>query len=381
MRTWGCGSLPYLSLSLSPFPFPTSRASSSDADPTLSYFPCPPFPPFPPTPADQNGIFECQPSNDATHGTIMRQMVPLRPITWSGDIRPHSMIGHRDGKDSSMVIDAYIEEPGASVLIGTRMQGTDNSQGIVFAIDTTSKWGVWQGISQVDNAPVTSGTSPVTVNAGEWHTYRIDINGTMLNVWIDGTPVIAAYNASAFTGSGHNLIGTKQYGEYTQYDNLQLYTTYTQCGSSPLVPGAPVSVVECSSEVGPVKGSQWVWTPSTPKGWTGTFSLYSNASLCLAAVPAASSDPWWLQLEVCDSGNQYQSWTWTFDGISPDNERKSQIENTGTGRCIDINGAISDVGLQMDTWPCNGGGNQNFFYDSGTGEIASEWSSTCLGVC
>lgn len=42
--------------------------------------------------ADQNGIFECYPSGDPNHGTVMRQMIPLRPITWGGDIRPHSLV-------------------------------------------------------------------------------------------------------------------------------------------------------------------------------------------------------------------------------------------------------------------------------------------------
>ena len=35
--------------------------------------------------SDQNGIFECQPkSADPAHGVVMRQMVPLQPVTWGG---------------------------------------------------------------------------------------------------------------------------------------------------------------------------------------------------------------------------------------------------------------------------------------------------------
>jgi len=64
--------------------------------------------------ADQNGVWECRPSGDATHNTVMQQMVPLRPVTWGGDIRPHSLIGHRDTFDASYYIDAYITEPAGS---------------------------------------------------------------------------------------------------------------------------------------------------------------------------------------------------------------------------------------------------------------------------
>lgn len=258
--------------------------------------------------ADQNGIFECVPSNDPTHGIVMRQMIPMRPITWGGDIRPHSLIGHRDGADHSLVVDAYIEEPGASVMLGVRMQGTDNSGGIIFGIDTTSVWGIWNNIQGVSNKPSVSGTSPVPIAAGTWHTYRVDINGTTLNVWIDGTPVITAMDVSGYTGTGHALIGTLEYAHYTQFDNFQLYTSYAQCGTGALVVGAPISVVDCSAEVGPRPGSQWTFNPFTPNGWTGTYSLRSNSSLCIQAISNSTGNPWWLQLANCDINNPNQAW-------------------------------------------------------------------------
>ena len=34
-------------------------------------------------------------------------------------------------------------------------------------------------------------------------------------------------------------------------------------------------------------------------GYTGSFALRSNNSLCLAAQPASSTDPWWLYLTAC----------------------------------------------------------------------------------
>jgi galactosylceramidase len=328
---------------------------------------------------DQNGIWECMLSNDPTHGTIMRQMVPMRPVTWGGDIRPHSLIGHRDGKDTSMVFDAYIEEPGASVMFGVRMQGTDNSQGILFGVDTTSNWGVWRQISDVTNTgkAVATGTSPVNITSGAWHTYRIDVNASLLNVWIDLVPVITNWNTTAngMTNSGHALIGTLLYGHYTQFDNFQLYTAYTQCGTTPLTVGAPVNVVDCNAEVGPSAGSQWIFTAVPNSGQTSLIQLRSNTSLCLYSNPNSM-----LELATCNSSDSNQLWKWEFDGIAPDGERKSSI-SLANGNCLDIVGQVPDIGAQMDAYKCNNGGNQAFFFDYDAGEIANEWSSTCVGVC
>jgi len=352
--------------------FPNSWADNFDACPISSeaaYF------------ADQNGIFECTVANDPTHGTVMRQMIPLKPVTWGGDIRPHSLIGHRDTYNMSIVIDAFIEEPGASVLIGLRMQGTDNSNGIIFSIDTTGAWFVHPNVQAVstNGAAVAAGTY-AAVGAGAWHTYRADVNGSLYNVWIDGNAVITNLDtvSKGLTTTGHGAIGTKEYGHYTQYDNLQIYSAFQQCGLTPLVAGAPVSVVDCAAEVGPVPGSQWVWSAALGT-WEGQFSLKSNSSLCLTAGADAM-----LVLAVCDSGNTNQIWAVNLDGIAPDGERKAALylsQGAGKGKCMDVVSALADIGLQMDAWSCNGAGNQAFFYDFDQQEIANEATSTCVGVC
>jgi hypothetical protein len=123
--------------------------------------------------ADQNGVFECMYSGDATHGIVMQQMVPLRPVTWSGDILPHSLVGHRDTRDASLVIDGFIGEPGASVLLGVHMQGTDDSNGIIFSLDSgANKWYIHSSIGAVSSpsSAVASGTPNVAVAPGQWHT-------------------------------------------------------------------------------------------------------------------------------------------------------------------------------------------------------------------
>ena len=46
-----------------------------------------------------------------------------QPITWGGDIRPHSLVGHRDSKNQSLTIDVAIQEAGSGGVLGVHMQG------------------------------------------------------------------------------------------------------------------------------------------------------------------------------------------------------------------------------------------------------------------
>jgi hypothetical protein len=333
--------------------------------------------------ADQNGIFECVQVNDGVHNVVMRQMVPAKPITWGGDVRPHSIIGHRDSRNQSMVIDGYISEPTASIMLGVHVQGTDDPNGLFWSFDTTNTWWLHTNMKAVSDPSqaVATGTMPVTVTAGAWHTYRIDVNGTKLNVWVDSTYVMTNFDVTNYATSGHYLIGTRNYGEFTQFDNIQLYTQYVQCGSTPLAAGAPVSVVHCAAEIGPQPGAQWDFNPLTPNGWTGTFSLRTNPSLCLAAPPGPNND-YMTVLANCNANDLNQQWSWKFDGVSPDGERSSKIFFASTNRCLDIFGQIGDIGDQMDAYTCGSNpGNQNFWYDYDQGEIGNEAYSVCVGVC
>lgn len=47
----------------------------------------------------------------------------------------------------------------------------------------------------------------------------------------------------------------------------------------------------------------------------------------------------------------------------------------------DIMTGTGDIGDNMDAWACNGGTNQNFWYDYDAGEIGNEAFSVCMGVC
>ena len=134
---------------------------------------------------------------------------------------------------------------------------------------------------------------------------------------------------------------------------------------------------KCIGEVGYHPNTAWAWS-AAPGSWNGSFSLSSDPTLCLSSASPDATGTSWLVLDSCDPTDVRQNWAWKFEGIAPDNERKSQISNS-VG-CVDPMSQGSDIWSQLDAFTCNGGTNQAFFYDYDESTISNEWSAVCLGV-
>ncbi|BCY11437.1 glycoside hydrolase family 97 protein [Actinoplanes sp. L3-i22] len=91
----------------------------------------------------------------------------------------------------------------------------------------------------------------------------------------------------------------------------------------------------------------WVETPS------GQLSVYGAKCLTAAA-----------QIGDCTSATD-QKWTVNTDG---------SVVNRGTGRCLDANGTV------VQTWPCNGGANQQWWRSPATGAFRGTGSGRCLDL-
>ena len=338
--------------------------------------------------SDQSGALECVASGDAARGVVMQEMTPLKPVPSGGDILPYSFLGARDARNLSLVIDARLQVPGDSLMLGLRAQGFQDDAAVTVAnamlfvlwASSPARWAVYASVKDAEQgtAPVESGLSPVPVVAGEWHTFRVDANGSSsLSVWIDGIPVVATDKIAL--GSGHALVGAAAYGHHTQFDRVRLYSAYTACSAAPrLVAGAPVAVVECNSEVGMSTGAVWRWLPSSPGASTGAFALRAAPMLCLTLGSGGL-----LSVTLCE-GSSAQLWQRTFGGVAPDDEVASSLFNAASSSCVEVLGSVADISLQMGTGACSAGSPskpQSFFYDAGSGEIANEWSATCAGIC
>ena len=172
-------------------------------------------------------------------------------------------------------------------------------------------------------------------------------------------------------------IGSIRYGDFPSFDNLQLYTTQVECGATKPVVGSPISMVQCSSEVGPSPSSSFDFYPITADNKTGVFALRSSPSLCIAMVPtsqpAGQTLPFPVQLATCNKADVNQQWSLNY--TTP---YETLISNAPSGRCLDIYQTIAEIGYEIDAWPCN---TQAFYYDYLPGEIINIGDTVCLGVC
>jgi hypothetical protein len=269
----------------------------------------------------------------------MRQMVPLLPIAWGGDTRPHSLIGSRDLVDTSMSLDARLTGVNGSLILGARLAGTTNSAGLVFSFNASGGWNLTAMMKAVMSGPaLASGSLPSPLGVGAWHHFRLDVNGTRANLWLDGAPAIAALDVSSAGLTGHSGVGTVQFGHYTEFDNFELYSTQKgACHAAPPA-GTPISAVSCASEVGPTPGGQLTFAPtnhsacplgSPCSGGTGTFALAANPALCIAVAPGGAGEDWPLALAPCDAASPNQLFTQAYTMLY-----SSAIVHAASGRQV-----------------------------------------------
>ena len=135
-------------------------------------------------------------------------MAPLRSITLGDDTIPHSLwAGGRDFADISYWHDVFIPSADSSAWIGVRCQGEDTTNGIIWAWDSQGNWNVSFSILQLVTgiAPLAKGVFSGGFGPGQWHTFRLDVNGTLAQGWMD-SQLIWSLNVSSAPARGH--IGT-----------------------------------------------------------------------------------------------------------------------------------------------------------------------------
>jgi hypothetical protein len=291
----------------------------------------------------------------------------------------------------SLSIDVRLTGANGSVLLGARLAGTTNSVGAILAVDASGSFNITASMSTVQSGPVLArGTLPAPLGVAQWHTLRLDANGTsptVLNFWVDGAHAISNLALPSVGASGHTGVGTVQFGHYTEIDNVALFSTQVACSAAAPAAGAPIAAVSCASEVGPRPGGQLVFTPSADSpapctygspcaGATGTFSLASDTALCVAVTPGAAKEDWPLALAPCDATSPNQIFTQAYTMLY-----SSSILHTASNRRICL--VAPDIGALAYAHE-NGPASQcgSFVYVGDEQEIVSINSmSVCLGTC
>lgn len=281
---------------------------------------------------DMSGAMECAPADptDPPRGTILAMRTPLIPVPSGGDLLPHSLLGALDTVNASLAVDARIQPGGGALLLGVRVQqqeydpGNPNPiVGALLAVEASDgpagSYSLWPSAAAVvgrGGAPLATGPAPV--RAGEWHSYRLDANGTTVSCWLDGAPLFSFDDsAAALPPNGHALLGAPGWGNESglpQFDNLGLFAAYSACGagSAPPTAGAPAAIVQCSSEAGMAPGSVWIFSGAAypPAPTPGRHSLVLAPGLCLAAPNATAGSV--AVLAACNASDASQEWEFTF---------------------------------------------------------------------
>jgi hypothetical protein len=87
---------------------------------------------------------------------------------------------------------------------------------------------------------------------------------------------------------------------------------------------------------GDLAASTYIWLPLTISGTTVSMPWYNR---------------WTLNVEAG---------TWAITDTSFETGKPVNIVNSATGFCLDVTGASSKEGVQLDAWTCNSGSNQNW---------------------
>jgi galactosylceramidase len=338
---------------------------------------------------DQSGQWECVNDTTSGRGVVMQQMTPLKPLPSGGDCRPHSLLGSRDSVNSSLTIDVRLTS-NSSAIIAARLVRADTDAfadyaGVIFSVNATGSWTVTESIGS--NEPRTSGTLQTNFSSGVWHTLRLDVNGSVFNVWIDDTPILTSADASWAGLTGLNGIGTIDYGHFTDFDYIKLYTTQRTCGISAPVDGDALVAVPCAVEVGLRLGGQFVFIPvnsstcpfgSPCRGGTGRFALASNKNLCLSTA-VDTSEPWRVILSLCSNSSD-QIWIQNYVQLY-----ETSITHNDSGRplCVETPHVGSNVIIPLSGAPPNSFCG-DLVFSGDEQEIVSmdtQKGGFCLGIC
>ena len=313
-------------------------------------------------------------------------MVPKLPIAWGGDSRPHTIIGSRDLRDVSFLIDVRLTNANGSVMIGARMGGIPTSTpygdyyGALFSFDVDGSWNLTASTTTVQSsgAALASGQLPHALGVGGWHRFRLDVNGSSANVWVDGTLSIQNVPVAFAGASGFVTMGTVQFGHFTDFDNLELYSTQKLCSPTKAPSaGDRVVAISCSSEVGSSLGGRFDFFPQDPQSCplgspcansSGTFALASDHSLCLAVGGENA-----LVLATCASGAPSQIFTQEYSQLY-----KSSLLHKASGMTVML--ITQDIGSQA--YVSKNASKTEFVYLGDEQEIVSiNVFSVCLGTC
>jgi galactosylceramidase len=171
--------------------------------------------------ADQSGVFEIRSATDPTHGKVMTQVVPERPITWCDDAdQPNTLIGNITWTDVEVQVSVLLEAGETAVFLGARMSqggcGVAKASGVFLWLDSRGFLNITSDLAGENQLS----SQKFAVELNEWYTLGLDSEGSEVVGTVKGNSSISTM-AQVKQQSGYVAMGTG--GFYSaQFDNFSL---------------------------------------------------------------------------------------------------------------------------------------------------------------
>jgi hypothetical protein len=140
--------------------------------------------------------------------------------------------------------------------------------------------------------------------------------------------------------------------------------------------GVNLSLRACSAAATPLSASVWTW--ARVAGEAGVLQLASDPALCAAQVgtnPDTGTPN--LALGACAPADRLQHFL-------PFPANGNALLNPVTGRCMDADGGSAGAGARVETYGCDGGGNQGWVFTAAQGGVklvVQNGAQLCLAAC
>jgi hypothetical protein len=221
--------------------------------------------------SDQAGTFEVTNRADG-QGQALAQVLPQKGIEWTGEFNPYSVVGDSSWTDYEVNTDVLLNTNEWVYIWGrlNSVPGWSSATPSGYWLVVSNHPGVWQ----LRNASGVISSGSVKFAAGVWHNLRLDMQGSWLQAWVDGTQVASLTDTTYTSGLAGVGCGWTNFPQFDNFTVRQLH-----CGEPNLARSATVSA-----------SSYWDSTLAPAFANDGDFTTRWNS-----AYPPMSQE--WLELD------------------------------------------------------------------------------------
>ena len=147
--------------------------------------------------SDMHGTFEIAPAKAG--GQCLRQVVTMKPVCWTSDADPATLIGDLTWSNYTVKSEVLLEQPGYVELLGRVSGGEQNSvPGYHLRISDTGHWSLFYRANRdyktrkeiAPDAGIASGEMKEAAGTGKWHKLSLGFQGDKISASIDGQDVV-----------------------------------------------------------------------------------------------------------------------------------------------------------------------------------------------